>query len=161
MDKPILLPNRQVNQEWLAGLVIEDVKQYPLPGAYGTRQARPDERLSHLTPKYADKVCYYMHVATIQHKPTGLFFVAFRETMDALLAAQSDPAKFPEWLMKHPVKKTELSVFIYRVKCKPTENMHGHEDWLEYIAEPWIQDTLAYFLLQSGVFTQEMYGHMK
>jgi hypothetical protein len=46
-------------------------------------------------------------------------YVAFRETMDALLKRQQDPVKFPAWLMNHPVKKTERHIHILRAKANP------------------------------------------
>jgi hypothetical protein len=161
---------RPVNEEFLQGLMLIDQRIYPLQGAVYPRQGLRDPRLKtiisndpSLNVKDSDTVCFYEHIATIKHAPTKTYFVAFRETMDALLAQQSDPDLFPEWLMKHPAKKTELSVFIYRVKCHPTSipNLKSHEDWLDYVSDPLIQDTLAFFLLNNEVINQEMYGALR
>jgi hypothetical protein len=168
-----LLRFRKVNQEWLAGLEIVSNKVHPLPGAVGPRAAALDTRLPGLGktlftpgqasvgPKGSDLVCYYEHVATVRHKATDQFFVAFRETMDALLARQKNPDKFPEWLMKNQVKKTELSIHIYRVKCKPYDTMTSHEDWLEHVEDPWVFDTLAFYLLQSGMISEQMFRSLR
>ena len=168
-----ILAFRKVNQEWLAGLEIVSNKVHPLPGAVGSRAQAPDVRLSGLGrtlftpgqasvgPKDSDQICYYEHVATVRHKATDRFFVAFRETMDALLARQQDQEKFPEWLMKNQVKKTELSIHIYQVKCKPFAMMASHEDWLEHVDDPCVFDTLAFYLLQSGMISEQMFRSLR
>ena len=70
-----------------------------------------------LSPKNSDLVTYYEHVATLHHTRSGVTFIAFRMTMDALLAMQKDPQKFPAWLMKSAVKQTELRVHFAVVKA--------------------------------------------
>jgi hypothetical protein len=161
---------RNVSQELLAHLHLEDNKIRPLPGGTGRRSgSEPDPRLSHLQGTSGDEVTFYEHLATIRYKGDGpsrskdLFFVAFRQTMDALMLEQSDPGKYPEWLMKDPVKKTELKTYIYQVAKHPkqVQVMRSFEDWLEHIADPMVFDTLAYFLLHNKIISQEMYGSLK
>ena len=153
-----LLLHRPVSQEILAGLEVLDNGIYPLPGAFGRRPGALDPRLIHITTKDSDVVCFYEHLATVRHRPSGIMFVAFRETMDALLMKQKDPARFPKWLMDHPVKKTELSTYIYRVKRLPAKEMRTHEEWLEHVADTITFDTICFFLLKNGIITQEAYG---
>lgn len=162
-------PIRNINREILSRLTLEDNKVRPLQGAVGHRTGEIDARLSQLKPMtgidQSDVVCFYEHVATIRyHDDSGQdkFFVAFRQTMDALLLEQSDPEKYPEWMMKHPVKKTELSIYIYAVvrHWKQVPVLRTHEDWLAHIADPMMFDTVAHFLLSQNVISQEMYGRL-
>ena len=165
------LPFRQVNAELLSNLELESNKVYPLPGAIVARRAPPDPRLSHLKtgtvsgdilgPKESDKICYYEHIATIRDKISKRFYVAFRQTMDALMLEQNDSLLYPEWLIKSSVKKTELLIYIYQVYKVPFEGMKSHEDWLRQITDVPEFDTLAYFLLSKNVISQDMYGKMK
>jgi len=153
------LPSKPINKEFMEGLEVLDAEVYPLPGGYCQRQGDVDTRLKHFTPKYSDILCYLEHVATIRHKPTGLYFVAFRKTIDALMMEQQGD-EFPLWLMGHPVKKTELSTHIYLVKQPPTGQERNQEDWLVPIPDhlEGLYDTVAYFLLTQGVIAQEAYG---
>lgn len=153
-------PVRNINPEFLAGLTLESNKVYPLPGGFGPRMNNEiDPRLTHLqgTPK-GDVVPYYEHIATVRHGNTNKFFIAFRETMDAFLARQQDPQKFPEWLMKDPRKQAERQIFIYMVYKHPKSVpvMNSFEDWLSHLADESIFDSIAYFLTKQGVFTEEM-----
>lgn len=153
-------PVRNVNQEFLAGLTLESNKVYPLPGGSGPRVNNVvDPRLTHLqgTPK-GDTVCYYEHVATVRHVPTNKFFIAFRETGDALLARQQDPTKYPEWLMKDTRKQAERQIHIYMVYKHPAhvKVMNSLEDWLAHLADDSIFDSISYFLGKNGVYTGEM-----
>lgn len=161
---------RNVSQEILAHLHLEDNKVRPLPGGSGRRvTSTPDSRLGHLQGNIGDEVTFYEHVATVRFKDPGgntrkdIFFVAFRQTMDALLLEQSDPEKYPEWLMKDPVKKTELRTYIYRMARHPKQVavMHSFEDWLDHVADPMTFDTVAYFLLHNKIISEEMYGRIK
>lgn len=158
------LAHQSVNNELLAQLELTSTKVYPLPGATLRRVTNDaDPRLTHLqgTPQ-GDKVTFYEHVATIRDKKTGTFFVAFRETMDALLARQSDTQKFPEWLMKHPAKKTELRVFIHQVTKHPSDpTVETHQDWLAEIGDESAFSTLAYFLLKAEIISEQMYRSME
>lgn len=70
-------------------------------------------------------------------------------TMDALLAMQKDPQRFPAWLMKSAIKKTELRVHFAVVKVQPWPGVSNIYDWLVPIedafpgAEEWMYDALA------------------
>jgi hypothetical protein len=165
-------PVRNINQEFYHGLEMVSDRVYPLPGATFERVGTPDPRLSQLSPSTAPqntKLTFYEHVATVRHKSTGRFFVAFRQTMDALMKEQNDAKLYPEWLIKGDLKKTELKVYIYTVKefngkpLLPSEmpNLSTHEDWLTHIGVPWVFDSVAYFLLSNKIISQDMYGKMK
>ena len=86
----------------------------------------------------------------------------FRMTMDALLASQKDPARFPAWLMNHPVKQTELRIYFAVVKAPPL-NVTSIYDWLVPVedafpgAEVWMYDALAYFLMQKGMAKNDFF----
>lgn len=151
----------RVDMEWMSGLELLDTKVYPLPGAVHRRVAGPDPRLSHLSARNDDVVCFYEHIASLRHKPSGEVFVVFRQTMDALLLEQQDPVLYPEWLMKSRAKKAELSIYIYRMKHKPNHRVRTHNDWLEHIPDSVRQNTLAYFLLGQKVISVEAYGSMQ
>ena len=114
----VLLPSQQVDVAWLSQVELLDADSYPLPGGSLCRGAGGvDLRLSLTGAKSTDTITMFEDVASVRHKPTLQIYVAFRETMDALLKRQQDPDKFPAWLMKHPVKKTEMHVQILRAKC--------------------------------------------
>lgn len=158
-------PVRPINQELLNGLDVIDNSVYPLPGAVGKRIGEVDSRLSGLNSintKDSDKIVWYEHLATVHHKPTGVYYVAFKETMDALMARQSDLEKYPEWLIKSDVKKTELHIHIYSVVRHPKRVPGGWPehitDWLAPVESDSVIDAIAYFLLQKRVITQEMYS---
>jgi hypothetical protein len=168
-------PVRPVNHEVLSRLTLEDATIRPLPGASGRRpQGEPDSRLSHLVQPQVglgealpDEVTFYEHLATVRYKnplssSDDQFFVAFRQTMDALLLEQSDKALYPEHVMKSDVKKTELKIYIYAVKCAPRQVpiLRSHEDWLVHIADPVLFDTIAHFLLKNQIISEEMYGKL-
>jgi hypothetical protein len=165
-------PVRSVNEEMLFDLELLSDKIFPLPGATFDRRGESDPRLSKLTPMSGvsseGKVTFYEHVATIRHKATNRYFVAFRQTMDALFLEQNDSQLYPEWLMKSDVKKTELKVYVYTVRehngqpLLPSKMpiIRTHEDWLAHIGVPWVFDTLVFFLLKNHIITEEMYGKM-
>ena len=162
-------PVRNIDVEFLQQLELLDNNIYPLPGGVGQRPGAVDSRLSHLKlqagpagvlkPRHGDQVVFYEHLATVRHRPTQTFFVAFRETMDALLARQQDRIRYPEWLMKSPVKKTELRIFLYRVTANPKllPNLQSFEEWLAPIDDMKVHDALAYFLLQKKILTPAMF----
>lgn len=168
-------PVRNINNEILSRLSLEDNRIRPLPGGTGRRlSSQLDSRLPYLQPNVGltsspgEEVCFYEHVATIRYRdPRGpmhdKFFVAFRQTMDALLAEQQNTNLYPEHVMKSDVKKTELKTYIYSVHTLPrkVKIMHNFEDWLVHVVDVPTFDTLAYFLLKSGIFTVEMYGRAK
>jgi hypothetical protein len=164
-------PVRQVNQEFLHGMEVLSNREFPLPGAR-VRGGDRDPRFSHLAPGTGE-MCVFNHVATVLHKPTGIIYVAFKKTMDALHFEQQDPTKYPQWLMDSNVKKTELDIYIHMVKApydkKPNTVLGDRRitdvgsqtrvhQWLEEIKLPWIFDTVAHFLLKNHIITEEMYG---
>jgi len=171
------MPIRTVSTQmlmWMSELDIIDAGPFPLPGGSERRNFDVDPRLKinpmivggvDVGPKSADKINYYEHVATIHHSGHGYTFVIFRMTMDALLASQKDPAKFPAWLMKHPVKQTELRIYMAVMKAPPRRDMTSIYEWLSPIedafpgtgAENWMYDALAYFLMMKGVVKQDFF----
>jgi len=164
-------PVRNVNQEYLANPEIVSNKVYPLPGATFDRVGEPDKRLQ-LSPsniQQNNKVTYFEHIATVYHRPSKKYFVAFRETMDALYARQTDMNKYPAWLMDSERKKSELKIYIYMVRESspgvpiiPSKlpTLSTHEDWLVHIGDgpDWVFDTVSYFLLKCAkVLDDSMY----
>jgi hypothetical protein len=149
------MPVRQVNKQLLDELELVRTDIFPLPGGSGRRFKTPSApngvdlriNLSGLTPK-GDSVCYYEHIATVRHPKTKLFYIVFRETMDAFYARMSDPIKYPRWLMERPDKISERHIFINQVYKHPSQvtTMNSHEDWLQPITEPVVFDTLVEFL---------------
>lgn len=158
-------PVRPVRMDLVANLVLEDAAVYPLPGGAFVRGTDPDPRLVHLKEyKLGDKVLYYEHIATVKDRSANLYYVIFRETMDALLARQKNPELFPEWLMKHSVKKTERRIFVYLAYRHPKLVPGGVQvftDWLQHVEDETTQDAIFYFLLRNNVITEEMYGTSK
>lgn len=168
-------PIRTMNDQmltWMSGLKVLDTKRYILPGGWETRSFDPDSRLNlpimvqggvNVGPKMSDKVAYYEHVATVHHSREGLTFIVFQMTMDALLASQKDPDKFPAHLMKSAVKKTELRHFVYLVRNPPTQTTSSLSQWLTSLDDfgdalgcdvTWIYDVISYFLINEGVIEQ-------
>jgi hypothetical protein len=101
-------------------------------------------------------------MTTVRHTPTGTYYVIFRETKDAQLAQQSDPAKYPKWLMNHPVKDDERSVYIHMAKPNAQallrKGVSSIADWLDEIPNAQTFNDISWFLLKSGIFTEKMYG---
>ena len=163
-------PVRAIDANWMAHLDLLDQEIRPMPGSFVSRQGGVDPRLTGLKvmftstgavgPREGDQIALYEHVALIRHRTSGHCYVAFRETMDALMARQTDPVRFPGWLMHHQVKKTELQVHIAKVLRKPA----GKDDrsWIEFLPDNPVADkifeSIAYYLLRRGVLTEEMYG---
>jgi hypothetical protein len=151
-------PVRNLNPEILASLEMVDTRVYPLPGGTGRRWTNEiDPRLSNLlkaggTPR-GDDVTFYEHIAAVRDKRTKTFYVAFRETVDAQLARERDPLKFPEWLMKSPEKQRERPIFIYVVMKHPKDLpiLRSHEDWLAPIADVATFDAVWHFLAKNNV----------
>ena len=166
---PTKFASRQVRPEFIQGLEFVSTKVYPLPGAVFDRSGDRDPRLTIAAVSGMpenNKVCYYEHIATIRHRQTGVMYVVFRETMDALLAQQQDPVKFPKWLMDDPVKHTDRSIYIHITKPDAAQLIRSgristHQDWLDAIAEPWIFDSVAYMLLTQKTITETMYRNIK
>lgn len=163
-------PVRPVNPELLQHLEVLDTTLYPLPGGAFPRPAGPDPRLSQLKlqvgaagivkPKYGDLIVLYEHLATVRDRKSQQFYVIFRETMDALLLRQQDQTLFPEWLMKHPVKKTELKIYIYRVTANPKllPQVRSFEDWLAPVEEEALHDAISHYLLKKEIISPEMFS---
>jgi hypothetical protein len=107
-------------------------------------------------------VCYYEHLATIRHTATGTYFIVFRQTKDAQLMEQQDPIKYPKWLMEGAVKDAELSVFIHMAKPNAVKllakGVGNIGEWLDEITNRSTFDTLAWYCLHKGIFTEQMYG---
>lgn len=151
-------PVRNLNQEVLASLEMVETRVYPLPGGTGRRWTNEiDPRLSSLvkagsTPT-GDVVTFYEHIASIRDKRTKVFYVAFRETVDAQLARENNLVKFPEWLMKSNEKQRERLIHIYVVKKHPKDVpiMRSQEDWLSPIEDAATFDAVWHFLSQNGV----------
>lgn len=166
-------PVRSINAEWMQGLEVVSNKEYPLPGAK-CRGGSVDPRHTHLQKDTAE-VLLFVHLATVRHNPTNTWFVVFKQTMDALHLEQQDTEKYPKWLMDSQLKKTELSIHIHSVlppyssnpilvtkdpKIMDTTAQTRVHLWLGEIATPWVFDTLAYYLLQNKIITQDMYGRL-
>jgi len=163
---PLRDPVRPINAVILAGLTLESTKVFPLAGGTGRRQnSQADPRLSGLKALTAkgDEVTYYEHIATVRDKKNSHFYIAFRETMDAFLARQQDPTKFPEWLMKSPEKQAERKIYVYRVLREPTAVMTSHEQWLEPIpdGDSAVFDAIAHLLHQHHVIDSAVYSTLR
>lgn len=157
---------------WASDLDVLQAMRCPLPGASDRRTWDVDSRLKvnpmvisgqNLGPKNTDVITYYEHVATLRHKKIKPFFVVFQETMDALLARQSDVVKYPRWLMHHDVKKTELQYFIGMAAKKPTADTKSLDEWLVPVEEvfpnaDWIYDVMCWYLLKKGIILENFYG---
>ena len=121
-------PVRNVDMVFMAHLELLEREVRPLPGSFVHRK-NVDPRLTGLKvmmtsagavgPREGDEVCLYETVAMLRHRPSGDVYLAFRQTIDQLMLEQTDPVRFPKWLMEHPVKRTELKIHIARVKSKP------------------------------------------
>jgi hypothetical protein len=149
-------PVRALNPEILAGLELVETRVYPLPGGTGRRWTNEvDARLSGLagTTPVGDNITFFEHIALVRDKRAKVFYVAFRETVDAQLARESDPLKYPEWLMKHNAKHNERMIYIYMVKKHPKDVpiMRSQEDWLEPIGDPQVFDAVWHFLAGHNV----------
>ena len=160
------LPGLSVDMEFVSRLELLDRTERPMPGSWVQRKPCPDPRLPGLKPVFgpgwtvqrpdSEEVSLYTHVATVLHRPSNKMFVAFKESMDALLERQNDPVLYPEWLMKHPVKKTELRIYIYLVLRKPSGRYD--RDWILPLDDDRIFESISYFLLRKGVVTEEMFA---
>ena len=153
-------PVRHISPEILSRLEMVSDHISPLKGGKARRiNNTPDPRLTKLQDPTGDEITFYEHIATVLDRFTGKFYVAFRETADALFARSQDLEKFPEWIMKSPEKHKERQIFVYQVYRHPKDVpvMRSHEDWLRPIAaeDPLLWDTLVYFLSKSGVITAD------
>jgi len=151
-------PVRPISPEILNRLELVSDHITPLAGGVGRRvNNTPDPRLSHLQGPTGDTIPYYEHIASVRDKGTSKFYVAFRETADALFARSQDMTKYPEWLMKMPQKHKERMIFVYQVYRHPSKVpvLRSFEDWLQPIADPLLWETLVYFLSKSGVVSAD------
>jgi hypothetical protein len=159
------LKTRDVDPEFVRNLELVSSKIYPLHGATFDRGNHSDPRVKDIPLLHNNKITLYEHIATIRHRSTDKFFVAFRQTMDCLYLEQRDLGKYPEWLMKSEAKTTELSIHIYQVRerngipifPKDIPNASTHEDWLEEIKNGAVFDALSYFLLRQPDIKIEMF----
>ena len=157
-----LVRTRPLNVEFLNGLEMVSIKIHPLAGATGRRpEIDVDPRLTAIAGLTAiGDMTFYEHIATVHHRPTATFYVAFRETMDAFMMRQQDPIKYPKWLLASPEKQAERYIHIYKVKCHPNHVpvLRSHEDWLEPIgdAEVYVFEALHHFLKQNGVIKEQV-----
>lgn len=150
------LKTKEISSEFVRNLELVSAKIFPLPGAKFDKGNYSDSRIHTLPTLNDNKIVLYEHIATIRHRPTDKFFIAFRQTMDCLFVEQKDIAKYPEWLMKSQQKTTELRIHIYQVKerngrhmfPKDLINIQTHEDYLQPVIDGSIFESLAYFLLQ-------------
>ncbi len=151
-------PVRSIEPELFSRLELVSTHVMPLAGGSGPRiNSIPDPRLPHLQGKSNNLITYYEHIATIKDTKTGVFYVAFRETPDALFARSQDLEKYPEWLMKTKEKINECRIFIYKVYKHPKQVgvLTSFEQWLTPIEQPSVFDTIVCFLGKNNVLTLE------
>jgi hypothetical protein len=152
--------------EWMTYLDVLEIKEYPLIGAQEKRTWAKDPRLTNLSDlnvKNSDVVTYYNHIATIHHKRHNIMFIVARETMDAFLARQKDPIRYPMWLMASKGKQCEIQTSFWVVKNKPPASATSVHDWLCSIEDAfpgmlWMYDALAAFVLARGIVNEMFYG---
>ena len=155
----------RLDPEFLSSLEVLDTTERPMPGSWVQKKS-VDPRLEGLKPMWFQgqavgpgevrEIALYTHIATLRHKKSGKVFVAFKESMDALLDRQQDPVKYPSWLMHHPVKKTELQIHIYQVVRRPADRYD--RSWIAPLESDIVFDTIAWFLLRKGILTEEMFS---
>jgi hypothetical protein len=151
-------PVRSIEPGFLSRLELVSDHVMPLAGGSGPRvNNTKDPRLSKLQGKENNLITYYEHIATIRDTKSSIFYVAFRETPDALFARSQDPVKYPEWLMKTQEKINECRIFIYKVYRHPKQVgvLTSFEQWLCPIDEPKVFDTLVLFLGKNNILTPE------
>lgn len=162
-------PVRPVDMEFFCYLEVVEKQVRPMPGSY-VRRKGVDARLPHLKtlhtaagavgPQERDELALYESIGMVRNRKTGHYYIAFRETMDLLLSRQSNLDKYPEWLMKHPVKRTELKIHVARVLGKPRDKYD--RTWIEFLDETpageKIFDTISLFLLKKNILQEEMFS---
>lgn len=166
-------PIRNINSEYLLGLEVLSNKEFALPGAR-CRGGATDARFTHLASGTAEATLF-THLVTVRHKSSGMLFVAFKKTLDALHLEQNDSSIYPKWLMDSDIKKTELDIYIHSILPPYNKNpsLVLHEPsimdvtgqtrihkWLQEITTPWVFDTVVYYLLQNNIITPAMYKKM-
>ena len=150
-------PVQNVSQEILYDLELTSDKIHPLPGSIGRKLNDEDIRVAS-SAKTGDDTCFYEHIATVKQKRSNIYYVAFRETMDAFLARQPDIKKYPIWLMNNKQKQTERNIYIYQVYKHPSQVavMRSHEDWLRDITDPKVFNAVAYFLSKHNIIDDKI-----
>jgi hypothetical protein len=162
-------PVRPVDFNYASMLEVLERESRPMPGAWIERK-EVDARLSqakvmlmgghNIGPKNHDKVNIYELLCMLRHRPTGQIFAVFRESMDYLMQQQTDPVKYPEWLIKSPVKRTELRIHVAKVLRKPQDKDDWR--WLEFLDEGVdanrVFDAIAWYLRTKGIIGEAMYG---
>lgn len=145
-------PVKNVNQEFLYSLELTSDQVHPLPGAKGRKLNEEDIRVAD-SAKIGDESVFYEHIATVRHKASNTYYVAFRETMDAFLARQMDFKKYPLWLMNNQQKQSERNIYIYKVYKHPKTIavLRSHEDWLMDFQDEGIFNALAFFLAKHNI----------
>ena len=145
-------PVKNINPEFLQRLELVSDKIHPLEGSKGRKLNDEDIRVDDAA-KTGDETVFYEHIATVKHKDSSSYYVAFRETMDAFLARQMDFEKYPTWLMNNTQKQAERNIYIYMVYKHPktVAVMRTHEDWLTPINDPGIFDAIAFLLEKHGI----------
>jgi hypothetical protein len=157
-----------VDFEFVAGLEVLDKTIRPMPGSW-IRVQDVDPRLTKAVPmliggqsvgpKAVREISTCEHMATLRSKTRNVLYICFRETMDALYLRQQDLTKFPEWLMKDRVKRTELKIFVAEILRKPA----GRDDrgWLRFLDGPEsdvVFESIVWYLLRKKILLEEMYG---
>lgn len=154
------LSQRPISMEIYQQLELLDRDVYPMPGSY-MKRSEFDPRLpglNSLNTKHSDEIIWYEHLATFRLGKDGPLYVAFRETMDALLARQRDPLRFPEWLMKSKEKRSELTIHVARVLRRPSDKYdRGWLEFLETAGQETLFETISHFLIQQKVVPEDSY----
>jgi hypothetical protein len=162
-NKKIFAPTKQILPELLGRLELINTHIFPLAGGKGRRIDGPDSRLTKLQDPIGDEICFFEHFATVRDSKTNVFYIAFRETPDALYARSKDPKLFPEWLMKMKEKLSECQIFVYQVFQHPSQVavLRSQEDWMRQIDNPAVFDTIVYFLGKNNVISKEALERFK
>lgn len=156
MSNKYKAPLRDIDMELLLNLELVSTKVHPLPGATGRKLNIEDPRVTD-SAKVGDETCFYEHIATVRHKKTHKFYVAFRETMDAFLARQMDMIKYPKWLMNNEQKQKERNIYVYEVYKHPKDLiLRSHEDWLKPLDNDAYFDVITHFLAKNQVIDESV-----
>lgn len=167
--RKFLDPVRNIDMEFVSRLEVLEQEIHPLPGSFVRREA-VDPRLVGLKvmmtadgavgPREGDQICLYESLAMIRHAATGHVYLAFRETIDELMAQQTDLVKYPMWVMDSAGKNAERKILIARVLRRPADK--DDRTWLDFLpdtpAGDRAFDSIAYFLLKKQVISEAMYG---
>lgn len=156
MEHKFIAPSKQILPDLFGRLELISTHVFPLAGGKGRPSNTPDPRLK-VSNRGEGDITFYEHFATVRDKKTDIFYIAFRETPDALFARSQDLTKFPEWLMKTKEKISECQIYLYQVYKHPSKVavLRTFEDWLAPIENPSVFDTIVYFLGKNNVITKE------